>query len=416
MTGGKTRQKRNGPGGSGCFHAFCYFLAWPAQGFARRRPAGADLVHDSTQKPVPPFPLHQVREPFRRPAGADLVHDSTQNPVPPFPLHQVRETFRRPAGADLVHDSSQNPVLSFPLHQVREPFRRPAGADLVHDSPQNLALSSTGTTSLGLKAPPASRTWCFTPRKTLLFRQRAPRLWDQRRRWRAGRGASLPANPCSFVDGHHVFGTKGAAGEPDVVLHPPQTLALSSTGTTSLGSKAPPANRTWCFTPRKTLLFRQRAPCLWDQRRSAGADLVHDSSQNPVLSSTGTTSLGPKAPPASDPIIISPRGKELTTGPRGRAFRRQFLPISTGIAGIRDSQESCCSPGRFHPIKTPSRKRRVLIFSCYSLPRPLPRPATRRSTSVSFISSDTIMPSISSSFSTSSSGKRFRIRWQTMLM
>ena len=146
--------------------------------------------------------------------------------------------------------------------------------------------------------------------------------------------------------------------------------------------------RTWCPYPRKTL----------------------------ALSSTGTTSLGPKAPPASVPISISHRRKKLTTEPRGRAFRRQFLSISTGIAGIRDSQESCCSPGRFHPIKTPSRKRRVLIFSCYSLPRPLPRPATRRSTSVSFISSDTIMPSISSSFSTSSSGKRFRIRWQTMLM
>ena len=101
-----------------------------------------------------------------------------------------------------------------------------------------------------------ARIWCTIPRKTLLFRQRAPRLWDQRRRRRAGRGASPPANPCSFVDGHHVFGVKGAAGEPDVVLHSPQNLALSS---------------------------------------------------------TGTTSLGPKAPPASDPIIISPRGKELTT-------------------------------------------------------------------------------------------------------
>ena len=51
-----------------------------------------------------------------------------------------------------------------------------------------------------------------------------------------------PQNPCSFVDGHHVFGTKGAAGEPDVVLQSPQTLALSSTGTTSLGPKAPPAS------------------------------------------------------------------------------------------------------------------------------------------------------------------------------
>ena len=153
---------------------------------------------------------------------------------------------------------------------------------------------------------------------------------------RRGFGARFLAKPCSFVNGHHVFGTKGAAGEPDVVLHPPQTLALSSTGTTSLGSKAPPANRTWCFTPRKTLLFRQRAPCLWDQRRSAGADLVHDSSQNPVpsfplhqvrepfrrpagadlvhdspqnlaLSSTGTTSLGLKAPPASRTWCFTPR-------------------------------------------------------------------------------------------------------------
>ena len=34
MTGGKARQKRNGPGGSGCFHAFCYFL----------RPAGAGAL------------------------------------------------------------------------------------------------------------------------------------------------------------------------------------------------------------------------------------------------------------------------------------------------------------------------------------------------------------------------------------
>ena len=87
--------------------------------------------------------------------------------------------------------------------------RRPAGADLVHDSPQNLALSSTGTTSLGLKAL-----------------------------GRRGLGARFLANPCSFVDGHHVFGVKGAAGEPDVVLHSPQNLALSSTGTMSLGPKA----------------------------------------------------------------------------------------------------------------------------------------------------------------------------------
>ena len=126
MTDGKARQKRNGPGGSGCFHAFCYFL----------RPAGAGALRGGG-----------------RPARTWC----------PYP----RKT---------------------------------------------LALSSTGTTSLGPKAPPASRTWCFNPRNPLLFRRRAPRLWDQRRRRRAGRGASLPTNPCSFVDGHHVFGAKGAAG------------------------------------------------------------------------------------------------------------------------------------------------------------------------------------------------------------
>lgn len=56
LTGGKTRQKRNGPGGSGCFHAFCYFLARPAEGFARRRLAGAVLVHDSPQTLFLRFP------------------------------------------------------------------------------------------------------------------------------------------------------------------------------------------------------------------------------------------------------------------------------------------------------------------------------------------------------------------------
>ena len=174
---------------------------------------------------------------------------------------------RRPAGADLVHDSPQNPCSFVDGHHVFGTKGAAGEPDVVLHSPQTLALSSTGTTSLGPKAPTASRTWCFNPRNPLLFRRRAPRLWGQRRCRRAGRGASLPANPCSFVDGHHVFGAKGADGEPDVVLQSPQSLALSSTGTTSLGPKALPASRTWCFTPRNPLLFRRRTPRLWGQRR-----------------------------------------------------------------------------------------------------------------------------------------------------
>ena len=149
-------------------------------------------------------------------------------------------------------------------------------------------------------------TWCTYPRKTLLFRRRAPRLWDQRRRRRTGRGASLPANPCSFVDEHHAFGAGWASDRRNVVLHSPQALALSSTGTTPLGPKAPPANRTWCFTPSKPLLFRRRAPRLWGQRRyrrtGRGASLPAL-----ALSSTGTTSLGPKALPANRTWCFTPR-------------------------------------------------------------------------------------------------------------
>ena len=145
-------------------------------------------------------------------------------------------------------------------HHVSRTGEARCEPDVVLPSPQNLALSSTGTTSLEPDRSPAGRTWCLPPRNPLFFRRRAPRLWSQRRRRRARRGASLPAKPCSFVDGHHVFGAKGAAGEPDVVPHSPQSLVLSSTGTTFSEPERPDASRTWCFTPRKTLLFRRRAP------------------------------------------------------------------------------------------------------------------------------------------------------------
>ena len=152
-------------------------------------------------------------------------------------------------------------------HHVSQAGGARGEPDVVPHSPQNLAPSSTSTTFPEPEEPQASRAWCFTSRKTLLFRRRAPRFPNLRGTRRAGRGASLPANPCSFVDKHHVFGARGAAGEPDVVLHSPQTLALSSTGTTFLKPEGPEVSRTWCLTPRKTLLLRRQAPRLWGQRR-----------------------------------------------------------------------------------------------------------------------------------------------------
>ena len=73
---------------------------------------------------------------------------------------------------------------------------------------------------------PTSRTWCVAHRKPLFLRRRAPRLPGPWRRWRAGRGAPLPANPYSFVAEHHVFRGHGAGGGPDVVRRSLQPLFL----------------------------------------------------------------------------------------------------------------------------------------------------------------------------------------------
>ena len=205
------------------------------------------------------------------------------------------------------------------------------------------------------EAPATYRTWCFTPRKTLFLRRQAPRLPDPRRRRRTGRSASLPANPCSFVVKHHVFGAQGAAGVPDVVLRLPQALVLSSSSTTSSELKAPPTYRTWCSAPRKTLFLRRRAPRLWGPRRrrrtgrgapppaspcsfvvkhhvfrAQGAadvpDVVLRLPQALVLSSSSTTSLGPKALPAYLTWCLTPRKILFLRHRAPRLWRRMSRP------------------------------------------------------------------------------------------
>lgn len=108
-----------------------------------------------------------------------------------------------------------------------------ARLDVVLPSLQTLIPSSTGTTSPGSDGTTVGWTWCFPPRKPLFFRRQASRLWGRRRRRRAGRGASRPAIPCSFVAGHHVFGSGWAGDRPGVVLRSPLALVPLSLGTTS---------------------------------------------------------------------------------------------------------------------------------------------------------------------------------------
>ncbi len=114
--------------------------------------------------------------------------------------------------------------------------RASGAADVVLQGLQILIPSSGGTTSLcpfGLSTP---RTWCFKARKSLFLRREAPRPWVRPDLRRRGRGASRPANPYSFVGRHHVPESVRTFDTPDVVLHGPQILILSSGGTTSLGA------------------------------------------------------------------------------------------------------------------------------------------------------------------------------------
>ncbi len=137
--------------------------------------------------------------------------------------------------------------------------RRPQWDVVLHHL-QPLIPSSGSTTSVGPEGPLAAGTWCFTARKPLFLRPEAPRLSGQMGLRRRRRGASLPANPYSFVRRHHVYRLKGLRPQWDVVPHCPQTLVPSSGGTTSIGPDGPSAAEAWCFTARKPLFLRPEAP------------------------------------------------------------------------------------------------------------------------------------------------------------
>ena len=142
-----------------------------------------------------------------------------------------------------------------------EKGRRPRWGVVPH-RPQTLIPSSGDTTSSGPDGPPAAEAWYFTTRKPLFLRPEAPRLPGPRRRWRARRGASLPASPYSFVRRHHVCRAGWASGGGGVVLHRPQALIPSFGGTTSFSSRAAGRDGAWCFTARKPLFLRPEAPRL----------------------------------------------------------------------------------------------------------------------------------------------------------
>ena len=134
------------------------------------------------------------------------------------------------------------------------------GADVVLRRPRTLISSSPGTTSDGRIGVRNRMAWCLTARKPLFLRRGAPRHWPWSSLRRSRRGASLPAIPCFFVEGHHAIGPGRAFGGAGVVPHCPLSLVSSSRGTTPLALVEPSEEPAWCLTALNPLFLRRRAP------------------------------------------------------------------------------------------------------------------------------------------------------------
>ena len=133
-----------------------------------------------------------------------------------------------------------NPCFFVEGHHAIGPGRAFGGAGVVLRRPQTLVSSSRGTTSDGRIGVRNRMAWCLIARKPLFLRRGTPRHWPWSSLRMSRRGASPPASPCFFVEGHHAIGPDRAFGRAGVMLHCPLSLVSSSPGTTPLIS----SNRT----------------------------------------------------------------------------------------------------------------------------------------------------------------------------
>ncbi len=120
--------------------------------------------------------------------------------------------------------------------------------DVVPHCPPALISSSRNTTSSPSKCRTAPGMWCLTALQPLFLRRGTPRPASQIPGRPRGRGASLSASPCFFVEEHHVRPLKVTTRPGGVVLHCPPALISSSTSTTSATPKCRLSPGTWCLT------------------------------------------------------------------------------------------------------------------------------------------------------------------------
>ena len=196
-----------------------------------------------------------------------------------------------------------------------------------------------GNTDVSSSGP----AWCFSPRKPLSLRRRAPRPQARTGLPPIRRGASSPANPCPFVDGHHALRPKREFLRLGVVLLSSQTLVPSSAGTTPPGTNRPSTNPAWYFSPRKSLFFRRRAPRprvrtrVPPARRGASppanpCSLVDKHHAEPAFRRLGVVLLSPQTLVPSSMSTTPPGTNRPSSGPAAlRCWKRhrRFLLLPT---------------------------------------------------------------------------------------
>ena len=129
-----------------------------------------------------------------------------------------------------------------------------------------------------------------------------------------------------------------ASGDPDVVLHCPQSLMPSSGSTTSIVRAEPPATRTWCFTARKALFLRPEAPrhLVRLSLRRLGRGASQSAKPYAFVRKHHACWLGPPAPQLASPFsqnLNSSSGHANLAGPSlrrpGRGASQSAKPYSS---------------------------------------------------------------------------------------
>ena len=163
-----------------------------------------------------------LRRSDRRRAGPANLEDAGAAGVVPHPRKPLflRPEAPRPQSTDSAGGGQRgasplaNPYSFVRKHHALNPTDAAGGVGVVPHHPQTLVPSSGGTTPSAQMAPPAGSAWCLTPRKPLFLRPEAPRPQPKWRRRRDRRGASHPANPCSFVRRHHALSPNSSSAVP----------------------------------------------------------------------------------------------------------------------------------------------------------------------------------------------------------